>query len=858
MQVVLGVDEDLADRDRLGDEARGLEGLGGVVEDLFGALAAGRLLRFARRLGVLLPHVEVELRALLVELVALRAALLVGGLDQLLGLEALDVALDPVQDPALLAVLLGLVTLAVELDELGDVRRHVVVAGGLGRIDRRAEHVERLEVELGGVDADVLVGVVHRHVAEGQRGLLPVLGLEVGAAAGELDLDVVVVGLLVAGSGLDVADVAVEGGDHPLLARGELLRSELLALAVLWLVLAARGRGQVTARSLVFAALVLRRVDVLVAEHRGVRGLGGERTVRVLGDDRVERRATLLPVLVEVEEVGHGVLDLEDRGPVLLDDAGELELGEVLLLERLGDLVVELRGERHRLLVAGAAHAARAHGLELPRHRRLGHQIRGDVVALELGVVGVLALDEAVAHLELLLQLAHDLVLVAGLHGERGLGDVALVHAVLRPAIAVHQVLIERDALGVVAGVEVVLPEIVHHLERLLGAASGVARERLEEVVGALGIAGEGVDRDDVATRGDGELLGVGQRGVLHAVLDRLLELAHGAGEVALVPVDVSELVVRVAPDLVLGRGVLDDLAVGLLGERPLARIALRLVEEQLAEGEVGVGDELRLGPALDQLQVDLAGVVEIGSLLVLVGEVIEHLVRAARALGRVLRVGVLAPLRVLVLEARVVVDRGLARGDEELVGLLGLALELSDVAALGLGLVGLHPVLGLVAERGGLELDVALGQAPHQRGPIRRAPGRGLEEALQALDLGDQELADLRREAVAPLVTLGGAHRRERVARLRLLITLLQVHAGGRRLEAHGGLLPRRLRQAPAGTRRDRVLRLLRDASVRRRRRARRHRCACGQRRRYRRPPQRGEHAPVRILAQHNPALHA
>jgi hypothetical protein len=58
---------------------------------------------------------------------------------------------------------------------------------------------------------------------------------------------------------------------------------------------------------------------------------------------------------------------------------------------------------------------------------------------------------------------------------------VRLVEAELRPLVAGHQVLEELDALLVVTGVEVVLPEIVHHLERLLVLRAGVAGERPEE-----------------------------------------------------------------------------------------------------------------------------------------------------------------------------------------------------------------------------------------------------------------------------------------------------------------------------------------------------------------------------------------
>src|SRR5262249_2318200 len=149
------------------------------------------------------------------------------------------------------------------------------------------------------------------------------------------------------------------------------------------------------------------------------------------------------------------------------------------------------------------------------------------------------------------------------------------------------------------------------------------------------------------------------------------------------------------------------------------------------------------------------------------------------RALRRVLGVGVLAPLRVLVLEEGVVLDRRLPRGVQDLARLARLLDEGPRLpGVLPLRLVGLDAVLGLVAERRGLELDVALGEAPHQLRPIRGVLRRRREEALEALDLRDEELAGARREAVAPLVALRRVHRGRRVVRLRLLIALLQVDA--------------------------------------------------------------------------------
>jgi hypothetical protein len=216
----------------------------------------------------------------------------------------------------------------------------------------RPEDVERLEVELRRVDADLLVGVVDRDVAEAERRLLPVLVLEVRAGARVLDLGVLGLRVLVASAGLDVADVAVEGGDHALLRGRELLLLELRLVRRGARLATLRVTRQVAGALLVRAALVLLGVDVLVAEDGGVRGLGGLGALRVLGDDGVERGAALGPVLLEVEQVRHRVLDLEDVRPVLLEDAGELELRELVLREAPDDLVVELGGELHRLRVA--------------------------------------------------------------------------------------------------------------------------------------------------------------------------------------------------------------------------------------------------------------------------------------------------------------------------------------------------------------------------------------------------------------------------------------------------------------------------------------------------------------------------
>ena len=149
----------------------------------------------------------------------------------------------------------------------------------------------------------------------------------------------------------------------------------------------------------------------------------------------------------------------------------------------------------------------RAHGLEVPRHRRLADE-RGCLVgALELRVVLVLGVGELLVALDLVVELATHGVLVAGLHREDGLGDVRLVEAaLLAVAVARHEVAVERDGLGVVAGVEVVLTEVVHHVERLVVRTALVARDVVEEVVRGRRVALERVDGDDVTPRGVREL----------------------------------------------------------------------------------------------------------------------------------------------------------------------------------------------------------------------------------------------------------------------------------------------------------------------------------------------------------------
>ena len=589
LEAVLRIDQDLAYGDRFGNETCGLERLGGVVEDLLVLLAAVLLL-LAGVLAVLLPQFQEQTGRLFVEFDAVRRAG-VCLLDQFLGLEALDVALNAEQDVALLGVLLSIITFAIEADELRNVLFHVVVTRGSGRVELAAQDVERLEVQLRRVDPGAHLVVVDRHVTESLGGLLPMLRLEVGAAAGVLDLDVLLLSFFVALGRLDVANVTVERRDHAVLFFGELFRLELLGFALVALV-ALGTRRKVAAALAVRPVLVLHRVDVLVAEHRGERGFRCIGPVWVFRNDCVERRAALVPLLLEVQEVRHGVADLGNRRPVLLDDARELELVELLRREVVDHELVETFAGLHGRRIAGAADAAGADGFEVPSHRRFGHQRSGRVGTLELRRGRVLALLELLVDRQLPPKLLHDRQLVTRLRRHDRAGDLCLVEAVVVALVALDQVLVEDDRLRVMTGIDQVLSQILHHREGLVAVDPLVARQRTEERVGFLRAALEGVHRDDVAACAVGQPRGVRQLRVLHAELDDLLEVLDRLAVLAHVPFDVGDLVGGVAPKFVVWRWVLEHLLVEVGGDRPLAGVTLGFVEEQLAKREVGVRHE--------------------------------------------------------------------------------------------------------------------------------------------------------------------------------------------------------------------------------------------------------------------------
>ena len=394
------------------------------------------------------------------------------------------------------------------------------------------EDVDALEVELRRRDREIAIGMIERDVLERERRLFPPLELEERSRAEVLHLDELLLPVGVALLGLDVTDVALEGVDHPLLAGRRVLG--LVLLVCLFLDVLTRAR-EVALADPVGSRLVLEQVDLLVAEHRRVRGLGGVGTVRILLDDGVERRSARAPLSLgllrirralraEVDEVGHVVFDLVDRRPVFLHEL-EREVLVLVLRPRLRDLAVELRRRVHRARVTGAALSVRADGLEVPRHRRLGHHRGGLVGALLLRVLAVILGLEGVVSFELVVELLDDGGLVATLHRHRRFADVALIRAgLVAVGIADEEIFVERDGVGVVPGVDVVEPQVVHHLERLVVRPLRVARQVLEEVVRVAGAAALRVHWDDVAPRTVSELARIGQRRVRRPVIDDLLE----------------------------------------------------------------------------------------------------------------------------------------------------------------------------------------------------------------------------------------------------------------------------------------------------------------------------------------------
>jgi hypothetical protein len=193
-----------------------------------------------------------------------RLAVLVVPLEEL-GLLTTKLAADGLEHGAEVLVL-GRVGAAVEARQRVDGALHLGETRGVAGANLGAEHVEAVQVEVGRELGLLRRGVVHRDVAERDGGLLVVVGLVVDAGATVLDHHHLV------GLG-DEAEVAVERADHAGLELRQLARrvgSGGLGAAL--------GSGRA---DLALAALVLRLVQVVVAEHGGVGGVGRVLTARV-------------------------------------------------------------------------------------------------------------------------------------------------------------------------------------------------------------------------------------------------------------------------------------------------------------------------------------------------------------------------------------------------------------------------------------------------------------------------------------------------------------------------------------------------------------------------------------------------
>jgi hypothetical protein len=114
-------------------------------------------------LAVDAPKLDVSVSAFLVLLESALLAFLghaVGELDDLLRMQTTDVALDPLEKVALLLVVRRLLALTEELDEHGNVIRHVFEASRPGRLGAGPEYVHGLEIELTRVQRGVFFRVV--------------------------------------------------------------------------------------------------------------------------------------------------------------------------------------------------------------------------------------------------------------------------------------------------------------------------------------------------------------------------------------------------------------------------------------------------------------------------------------------------------------------------------------------------------------------------------------------------------------------------------------------------------------------------------------------------------------------------
>src|SRR5690606_2394874 len=149
----------------------------------------------------------------------------------------------------------------------------------------------------------------------------------------------------------------------------------------------------------------------------------------------------------------------------------------------------------------------------------------------------------------------------------------------------------------------------------------------------------------------------------------------------------------------------------------------------------------------------------------------------------------------------QLVVSDGLfARGDLDLLGLGCLGAVLAGAPLLFLlGVLSLDVGRDLVAHGSRLELDVRFGEPAYELRPIAGLLRRLLEEALQALDLRDQERSSTRLQPRLARVTFGELAEVGGIARLGVVASSLAL--GWRRLALEGDttlLLGAELGRAP------------------------------------------------------------
>ena len=213
--------------------------------------------------------------------------------------------------------------------------------------------------------------------------------------------------------------------------------------------------------------------------------------------------------------------------------------------------------------------------------------------------------------------------------------------------------------------------------------------------------------------------------------------------KVARVPKHVRDFVPRVTEDLVVRRWLLDDLFVGLLRRRPLRRVALRFIEEELSECQVRIGNIRRRRRVLNEVEIDAPRVREIARLLVLVGEVVVDLIELRVRGRRILREHRRRAAVVLLRDRLVVLDGRAPRDEHRVVARVHDRLLLAGFGGvLRLELVALHFRFGLLLPRRVLELDPILRESPQVLDAVLVARiAQALVELLEAGDLANEKL---------------------------------------------------------------------------------------------------------------------